>query len=141
MNITNRIFAVLDDDSVVKIPNYKIEKLLKFREDTKFPEFRNKKIRIVSFLLEIKERKPIRVVRDNYYFYEFNGSGMLDKNKHFEQLRVQLYETVIDPNLKVSEGGVKYANKETFNKSSSIQYQWIPTTAVTSELQKQLFGK
>ena len=65
MNITNRIFAVLDDDSVVNIPNYKIENLLKFREDTKYPEFRNKEIRIVSLLLELKDRKPIRVLRDN----------------------------------------------------------------------------
>ena len=141
MNITNRIYAVLDNDLVVKIPNCKIENLLKFSEDTKFPEFRNKKIRIASFLLELKDRKPLRVLRDNYYYYDFNSMGMLDKKKHFEQLRVQPYEIVLDQNLKVSEGVVKDANKDTFNTSSSIQYQWIPTSAVTKELQKQIFKK
>ena len=66
---------------------------------------------------------------------------MLDKNKHFEQLHSQLYEIALDQNHIVSESVIKYANKETFNKSSSIQYQWIPTSAVTSELQKQIFKK
>src|SRR5690554_6757956 len=90
MGITSRVFAVLDDNTIMKLSNEDIRKLHDFEDEKKFNKLKNKKVRIASFLIELKERKPVNILKEYYYFYEMDEKGKLDKNKYYEQLNLQI---------------------------------------------------
>ena len=139
MNIVNRVFAIPDDESIVKMSNTKLEKLLKFDKDTSFPEFKNKKIKIASLLITLKNRKPERIISENYYFYEFEKTGKLDKEKYNAQFQVKLALADSILSNTISEGKVTYTEKGELKENLSIQYQWIPSIELKRKLHDRIF--
>lgn len=141
MNLTHRVFAILGNDAIIKIPNNKYNRLNEFDKSLVFPDFKNKKVKFAIFLIELKNRKPFRILEEYYYVYEFDRYGRLDKEKYFERLRVQL--STVDflgfLNEKERNPNVIDATKEFYKKRLETQYQWIPADILKDKLHLSIF--
>ena len=140
MNLSSRVFAILEDNTVVKLPNNKLNKLHKFDKNTSFSEFKNKKIKIAMFLIELKNRKPYSILEEFYSYYEFDKNGRLDEDKYFEQMRLHLDTADLIPVEKKEFGSnVIDGTSEFYKKRIETQYQWFPTNILKNNLHLQIF--
>src|ERR1035437_9505418 len=103
MSTSDRYFAILEDNRIVKLSSSKFYKLHKFDEDTSYPEFKNKKIKIASYIIELQNRKPSNIIREFYTCLEFDNMGRLDKKKHNEQL-IAILDRAVSP-IKIKKTG------------------------------------
>ncbi|HSH52667.1 MAG TPA: hypothetical protein VK982_13160 [Bacteroidales bacterium] len=147
MSITSRVFAVLEDDVIIKLSNDDIRKLHDFDDEKKFNKLKNKKVRIASFLIELKDRKPTQILKDYYYYYEFDEKGKLDKNKYYEQmsleinssdLALEIREDITSEN-RISESNVLYGIKKYYRNRLETEYRWYPSAELKNKLHKKIF--
>lgn len=82
MSVSHREFLFREDGTVVRIPNPKMWEVYCGRQPLK--EFAGKKVRWLSVLVELKDRKPIRIFRPSATMLYFDRRGFMRKDKERE---------------------------------------------------------
>ena len=140
MNFSNRFFAILENDKIIRLTNNKFTKLHHFDNNTSYPEFKNKKIKIATFLIQLKNRKPFCIIKEFYDYYEFNDKGKLNKEKYFEKLRLKLSTIDFGNEKNITEKNIINGTKIFYKRRIETQYQWKPSEVLKSKLHKQIFN-
>jgi hypothetical protein len=63
-----RIFIVNDDDTLKRMPLKCYHRLFRQDPEERFAEYASKRIRYVLVVLELENRKPVEIVRIQYFF-------------------------------------------------------------------------
>jgi hypothetical protein len=140
MNHSIRVFAVLDDGSIKKLAKNKFYNLNRNEKEATFPEFSNRKVRIAEFIVELENRKPIRIIREFYNIYFFDDEGRIDD----EGLRVQLdllaktFFKEDDDKISI-KGNVIDATNIFLERRIETQYKWHPDESMKNMLYEKVF--
>ncbi|MEE4600494.1 MAG: hypothetical protein V2J65_04380, partial [Desulfobacteraceae bacterium] len=84
MGLSIRIFIVEDDDTIKRLPLARYERLLKRDPDERLLEYAGKRVRYALIVVDLINRRPIEVVRDEYAYLDFDKEGRL-KERVYEE--------------------------------------------------------
>ena len=140
MGLSVRIFIVEDDDSISRLPLAQYERLLKGDPDEQLQKYAGKRVRYALMVVDLVNRRPIEVVRDQFGFLEFDESGRLKKAAHeeMESLAFDMLAPVLSEqtNTQVIDARHKFAKKSYFDK-----FSWKPSDEIIASISEAIFGK
>jgi hypothetical protein len=141
MGLSIRVFIVEDDDTIKRLPLARYERLLKRDPDERLLEYAGKRVRYALIVVDLVNRRPIEVVRDEYAYLDFDKEGRL-KERVYEEgesspldiLDVLALEQKKD--RRVIDARHKFARKRYFDKN-----RWEPTDQIVTAIAEAIFGK
>ena len=141
MGLSIRIFIVEDDDTINRLPLARYERLLKRDPDERLLEYAGKRVRYALIVVDLINRRPVEVVRDEYAYLDFDKEGRLkepefenDEISAFDMLDVLALEQKKD--RRVIDARHKFARKRYFDKK-----RWDPTDEIVTVIAEAIFGK
>ena len=140
MGLGIRIFIVEDDDTIKRLPLTRYERLFKRDPDERLLEYAGKRVRYALIVVDLVNRKPIEVVRDEFGFLEFDDEGRLKVSEHEKQesLAFDILAPLLSDqtNDRIIDARHKFAKKRYFDK-----YSWTPTDEIVVGMAEAIFGK
>ena len=103
MGISNRRFLLDQDDYLFQLPNSTYERMLQDPGSNPITRFASQRVRMADLLVELLDRRPIRLVRSTYGIFTFNADGCFDTNT-FERQQWARAEQALAP-LSIEFGG------------------------------------
>ena len=95
MGIGCRRFIVDDEGKLVRLRNTIFERLLRDPQHHTMPALAGQRVRMAEILVQLADRRPIRVVRRVYYVVSFDEAGRLDTTR-FQEQQWALAESALD---------------------------------------------
>lgn len=142
MNHSIRVLAVLNDGSIKKLAYNKFYNLHRNDKQAAFPEFRNSKVKVAEFIVEIENRKPIRILYEFYNYYSFDEEGRINDDGYQVQLKLisnSFLKEGDDDNIS-TRGNVIDATNIFLKKRIETQYKWHPDEDMKNRLYEKVFG-
>jgi len=81
MGLATRIFIVKEDDSLQRLSQKRYNRLTKGHPDEGLMQFAGKRIRYALFVLEMINRKPVKILMTEYSFLFFDSEGRLNASE------------------------------------------------------------
>jgi transposase len=140
MGLSIRIFIVEDDDTITRLPLACYERLHKRDPDERFLKYAGKRVRYALIVVDLVNRRPIEIVKDEFGFLFFDDEGRLKVSEHGKEESLAL--DMLDPlfsdqtNSRVIDARHKFAKKRYFNK-----FSWSPTDEIIAAIAEAIFGK
>jgi len=140
IGLSIRIFIVEDDDTVKRLQLARYERLLRRDPDERLSKYAGKRVRYALIVVDLVNRKPIGVVRDEYAYLEFDEEGRL-KEPEFENEEISAFDmldfsSVERQDRRVIDARHKFARKRYFDK-----HRWEPTDEIVTAIAEAIFGK
>ncbi|MCF8240757.1 MAG: hypothetical protein K9J16_05170 [Melioribacteraceae bacterium] len=139
-NNSIRVYAVMDDNSIKKLANNRFYNLHRNDKHAAFPEFRNSKVKIAEFIVEIENRKPIRIINEFYNYYSFDDEGRINEDKFRVQLELIMNSIFKEDEISI-RGNVIDATAIFLKKRIETQYKWHPDEDMKNRLLEKIFGQ
>ena len=140
MGLSIRVFIVEDDDSISRLPLAQYERLLKGDPDEQLLKYADKRVRYALMVVDLVNRRPIEVIRDQFGFLEFDDNGRLKKAAHeeMESLAFDMLAPVLSEqtNNRIIDARHKFAKKSYFDK-----FSWKPSDEIIASISEAIFGK
>jgi hypothetical protein len=139
MGLGTRIFIVNDDDTLKRMPMKRYHRLFKRDPEERFLEYAGNHIRYVLVVLELKNRKPVEVLKIQYSYLAFDQKGRLRENERERAARLSM--EMIKPLLPEEESnhvidtGYKFAKKR-FDR----EFRWEPSAELETAIFQAIFG-
>ena len=73
-----RVFLVEPDDSLIRIPNAVYERMYDNPADHPLPQYSGRQVRIAMAVVELRDRRPVRVAHITTELWRFDANGLLD---------------------------------------------------------------
>ena len=77
MGVSLRIFIVNDDNSLERLALKKYERFMQRDPDISFPQYAGKRVRYAEVAVEFENRKPVEILRMEYFIMQFDSKGRL----------------------------------------------------------------
>ena len=140
MGLSIRIFIVEDDDTIKRLPMTRFERLLKRDPNEKFLKYADKRVRYALIVVDLVNRRPIEIVKDEFAYFDFDDEGRLRISEH-EQKESLAFDMLDFFSLEQQDNRVidarhKFAKKRYFDK-----YRWEPTDELIAVIAEAIFGK
>ena len=140
MGLSIRVFIVEDDDSINRLPLAQYERLLKRGPDERLLKYAGKRVRYALLVVDLVNRRPIEIVRDQFGFLDFDDEGQLKIGEHEkkESLAFDMLAPILSDqtNSRVIDARHKFAKKSYLDK-----FSWEPTDEIIAAIAKAIFGK
>jgi hypothetical protein len=140
MGLSIRVFIVEDDDSINRLPLAQYERLLKGDPDERLLKYAGKRVRYALMVVDLVDRRPIEVVRDQFGFLEFDEGGRLETAEHeeMESIAFDMLAPVLSEqtNTRVIDARHKFAKKSYLDK-----FSWKPSDEIIAAISEAIFGK
>lgn len=118
----------------------KLERLNRQDPDERLPQYAGKRVRYVHVVLEMVDRKPVRIVMAQYSYFSFDSAGRIDADELQKELRLGVDMlpplTTDRPSRKIIDAQHKFAKKRYHD-----QYSWTPTPEIEAAIIKAIFDK
>jgi transposase len=82
MGLSIRVFIVEDDDSINRLPLAQYERLLKRSPDERLLKYAGKRVRYALIVVDLVNRRPIEVVRDEFAYVDIEEEGRFKEPEH-----------------------------------------------------------
>jgi hypothetical protein len=140
MGMGTRFFLVDDGDNVRRFPLSRFERLR--REDPKesLPEFAGKRVRCAHAILELSGRKPVEMIRLEYFVLSFDSRGRLDRSERERAKELAVHMVPPYTNQTAAETVVD-AKHHFAKKEYEDRYKWTPTPEIEAAIFDAIFGK
>ena len=140
MGLSIRIFIVEDDDTIKRLPLALYERLRKRDPNKRLLEYAGKRVRYALIVVDLFNRRPIEIVKDEFGFLFFDDEGRL-KVSELEKEESLAFDMLahLSPdqtNGRVIDAQHKFARKRYFDK-----YRWEPTDEIIAAIGEAIFGK
>jgi transposase len=142
MGLSIRIFIVEDDDTVKRLPLARYERLLKRDPNESLPKYAGKRVRYALIVVNLVNRRPIEVLRDEYAYLVFDEEGRF-KEPVYEKVESSaldmldvLFLEEQKKDRRVIDARHKFARKRYFDKN-----RWQPTDEIITVIAETIFGK
>ena len=140
MGLSIRIFIVEDDDTIKRLPLVRYERLLNRDPDERLSRYASKRVRYALIVVDLFNRRPIDIVKDEFGFLFFDDEGRLKVSEHGkeESLAFDMLAPLFpdQTNNRVIDAQHKFSKKRYFNK-----YSWSPTDEIRAAIAEAIFGK
>ena len=140
MGLSIRVFIVEDDDSINRLPLTKYERLLKRSSDERLLKYAGKRVRYALLVVDLVNRRPTEIVRDQFGFLEFDDEGQLKiaEQGKMESLAFDMLAPILSEqkNSRVIDARHKFAKKSYLDK-----FSWTPTDEIIAAIAKAIFGE
>jgi len=140
MGLSIRVFIVKDDDTIKRLPLARYERLLNPDPDERLLEYAGKRVRYALIVVDLVNRRPIEILRDEFGFLDFDHKGRLkvselgkEESLAFDMLAPLLSDQT---NSQVIDARYKFAQKRYFHKFSRT-----PTDEIRVAIAEAIFGK
>lgn len=139
MGLGTRIFTVNDDDTLKRMPLKRYHRLFKRDPEERFSEYAGNRIRYVLVVLELKNRKPVEILKIQYSYLAFDQEGRLreDEREKADRLSMDMIKPMQseqDSNHLIN-ARYKFAKRQ-FNR----EYRWKPSPEIEAAIFKAIFG-
>ena len=140
MGLRIRVFIVEDDETIKRLPLTRYERLINRSPDERLLEYAGKRVRYALIVVDLVNRRPIEIVRDEFGFLDFDDEGRF-KEPHYEKEESLAFD-LLDPflsdqtNSQVIDARHKFAKKRYFDK-----FSWTPTDEIVVEIAEAIFRK
>ena len=140
MGLSIRIFIVADDDTIKRLSLARYERLLKRDPDERLLEYAGKRVHYALIVVELINRRPVEVVRDEYAYLDFDDEGRLNVSKH-EQKESLAFDMLSffsseQHDKRIIDARHKFAKKRYLDK-----YRWEPSDEIVAGIAEAIFGK
>ena len=98
MGFASRRFIVDDDGPLIRLRNTVFDRLLRDPQHYSMPALADKRARMADIIVQLADRRPIRVVRRVYFVVSFDEVGRLDTTR-FIRHQWALAESALEPVL------------------------------------------
>jgi hypothetical protein len=140
MGLSIRIFIVEDDDTIKRLPLACYERLHKRDPDERLSKYAGKRVRYALIVVDLVNRKPIEIVKDQFAFLDFDDEGQLKVSEHDkkESLTFDILPPLLSDqtNDRIIDARHKFAKKSYFDK-----FSWTPTDEIVAAIAEPTFGK
>jgi hypothetical protein len=140
MGLSIRVFIVEDDDTIKRLPLARYERLLNRDPDERLSKYAGKRVRYVLIVVDLVNRKPIEVVRDEYAYLDFDEDGRFKEPAHDKEESSALdmldFFSLEQQDRRVIDARHKFARKRYFDKN-----RWQPTDEIVTTIAEAIFGK
>ena len=140
MGLSIRIFIVADDDAIKRLPLARYERLLKREPDERLLEYAGKRVRYALIVVDLFNRRPIEIVKDEFGFLSFDDEDRLKVSEleKEESLAFDMLAPLFpdQTNGRVVDAQHKFARKRYFDK-----HRWEPTDQIVTAIAGAIFGK
>ncbi len=140
MGLSIRIFIVEDDVTIKRIPLARYERLFKRDPDERLLEYSGKRVRYALIVVDLVNRKPIEIIKDEFGFLDFDDEGRLKvvEVEKQESLAFDILAPLFSDqtNSRVIDARHKFARKRYFNK-----FSWTPSDEIRVAIAEAIFGK
>ena len=139
MGIGTRIFLIDENDSLHRISISRYNRMRNPDSDECFTQYAGKRMRCAMIFLEVEKRKPLSVVRTEYYYLPFDNQGRIDSTEMEKRIRLSL--EIVPPILeeqspkKILDAQSRFAKKRYDN-----EYRWTPSPEIEAAIIKAIFG-
>ena len=82
MGLSIRIFIVEEDNTIKRLPLARYERLLKRDPNESLPKYAGKRIRYALIVVDLINRRPIEIVKDEFAYFDFDEEGRLKISEH-----------------------------------------------------------
>lgn len=140
MGIGVRIFLIEDNDSIHRVSMARYNRMTNPDTDEYFTQYAGKRVRCAMIFLEVEKRKPLSVVRAEYYYLPFDNQGRIDTTEQEKQLRLS---SEIAPPIFEEQGPKKVLDAQSrfAKKRYKQEFQWTPSPETEIAIMKTIFGK
>jgi hypothetical protein len=140
MGLSLRVFIVEDDDTIKRLPLARYERLLKRDPDERLLEYAGKRIRYALIVVDLVNRRPIEVVRDEFAYLDFDEDGRFKEPEHDKgessALDMLDFFSLKQQDKRVIDARHKFARKRYFDKN-----RLEPTDEIVAAIAEAIFGK
>ncbi len=138
MGIGCRRFIVDDDGKLVRTRNTIFERLLRDPQHHTMPALAGQRVRMAEILVQLADRKPIRVARRVYFIVSFDEAGRLDTPR-FQQQQWALAESALDRGFDMpgDDGHVRDAAPRFIAQGG----RWRPSNNLAERIDDAALGK
>ncbi len=120
MGLSIRIFIVEDDDTIRRLPLARYERLFNLDPDERHLEYAGKRVRYALIVVDLVNRQPVEILRDEFGFLDFDDKGRLkvselgiEESLAFDMLAPLLSDQT---NNQVIDARHKFAKKRYFRQ-------------------------
>ncbi len=140
MGLSIRVFIVEDDDTIKRLPMTRYERLLKSDPNERLLKYAGKRVRYALIVVDLFNRRPIEIIRDQFSFLDFDDEGRLKVAEHEkkESLAFDMLAPLLSDqtNSRVIDARHKFAKKSYFDK-----FRWTPTDEIIAAIGNAIFGR
>jgi transposase len=141
MGLSIRVFIVENDDTIKRLPLARYERLLRRDPDERLSRYAGQRVRYALIVVNLVNRKPIAVVKDEYAYLDFDKEGRFKEpvyeeveSSPLDMLDILSFEQKKD--RRVIDARHKFARKRYFDKN-----RWEPTDEIATAIAEAIFGK
>ena len=138
MGLGTRIFIVNDDDTLERMPMRRYHRLFKRHPEERFLEYAGNRIRYVLVVLELKNRKPVEILKIQYSYLAFDQKGRLreDERERAARLSMEMINPLLpeEESNHIIDAGYKFAKKR-FDR----EFRWEPSAELEAAIFQAVF--
>lgn len=135
-----RIFLINDDDSLQRLSVARYERLRRRDPRESLSQYAGKRVRYVLVVLAVDNRKPIEIILVQHAYLSFDSEGRIDA-REMEKAASLAVDSVPPLPSDKNDRGIIDARHKFAQRRYDEQYTWTPSTEITMEIVKAIFGK
>ncbi len=139
MGVSLRVFLVLDDDSLQRLPLSHFERLVHGHPKERLSQFSCKRVRYALAAVDLVNRKPVEILMIQYAYLTFDSEGKIDAAEREKKMRlsVDMVPPVVTEreSLNVADAEHRFAKKR-----YDSEYKWTPSPEIETAIVKAIFG-
>jgi hypothetical protein len=139
MGIGFRVFFVEEDGTVRRFPFSRFDRLIRREPQERLPEYAGKQKRYAFMILELKDKRPHRILHCDYSLLSFDSQGKLDSDVHEEQTRIAI-EVIPDIVNHGRTAAVVDARHHFARKRYESEFKWKPNREIESRICDVVFN-
>jgi hypothetical protein len=140
MGLSIRIFILNEDDTLRRLPLNRFNLLYRGEPEERLTEYAGKRLRYVLVVTELKNRKPVGILRTQYSYFAFDSQGRLRDDEREKATRLSM--DMIKPiEFEGNNGGVINARHKFAKKRFEHEYTWQPSPELEATIFKRVLGR
>jgi hypothetical protein len=138
MGFAFHTYLITPDDRLARLASTKFGQMVRDPDARRLPQFAGQRVRMVSVVVELAHRAPVRIVRRTCAMLAFDRDGRLDRER-FGQQQAALAETALAPVL----GGARRHGALVDAASQFVAQggRWRPTAQLARAIDEAAMGR
>ncbi len=138
MGVSLRVFLVLDDDSLQRLPLSRFERLFRGHPKEHLPQFSGKRLRYALVAVDLVNRKPVEIRHIQYAYLSFDSEGKIDAAEREKKMRLSV-DMVAPVATRHESLNVVDAEHRFAKKRYDSEYKWTPSPEIETAIIKAIF--
>jgi hypothetical protein len=122
-----RFILVNSNDEAFRLPQARFERLFSCPPTDTLPEFAGQRVRAAEAVVELENRRPVRVLRAIFHYIHFDRQGRLDHDRYMKGGVTVMEAGIPSLNLEAGDPKVIEAGQRFAARRRDHSVWWRPT--------------